>query len=265
VLRRFAVLLCSSLLAGCVSSGDVKLASAEVTSTLEELDQSVVSFQELLEAEVRAIKDNVGQAIIARIVKTHIDEFVAGTGQAAAPGCEAKPPGLIAVAQEIESTRQAAVAYVAQLDAEAKKLTVEDVAAQKASKVSAEAKEPTTKNVAANTVSKLLAKQKKEQEAQAKRLDAGGSKCEAAKLHMRAEKEPDAVLVDYSTTYVELSMIPKDVEDGLDGLKAVLEVLSETHAAVDGWIATDVTVSGKTVAETLNKYLPQPASDEEGK
>ncbi len=205
---------------GCVSSPETKLASSQYKTAIDDYARNVEAFEDAWIAELDKAIDDVGEALAARAVTLKVQSLsVDGDGfSEAGERKEFKDDGLIALSRVIENERERIAKFLTVVD----KFTAENLDGVRELIRSA--------SFPADEETRLLAD-----------LSLGP-----------AEKDPVAQgLVDVLMT---LRKSRRELPDDLANLKTIVDALRKTHAEVDAWIQTDVTVPGEDVADLVKTW-----------
>ncbi|MFQ5548952.1 MAG: hypothetical protein ACE5FV_11720 [Woeseia sp.] len=226
--------LLALLLAGCVSSPEVKLASAAMTNAINEYDKNVAVFEQAWIAEIDRVRSDLGQAIVARTVKRRIDELSGGFDDADWQR-QFKDHGLVTLSAQIEEARRAASNMVAIVS---RRVPASDQSGADVLQVIA-GEQAGGLRASANAIADLDPDAAAELMRRADELEraagAGG---------LFGDDLSDSLAV----ALLEWNAARAEIPVNLRNLKNLVAVLRETHAVVDAWIMTDVTVSGEEVA-----------------
>lgn len=234
------------VLAGCVSSPEVKLASAQMTAALEELDEGLTLFRDLHIAEIEKTRADIGSAIVARAVANKINEL-SGNLEDDEWQEKFKKQGLIALSKEIEEAQDIARILVNQVS----RITLK------------------RDEVAAVKLDELLSKQVKMLRVSAEALRQNKQEREARELEEKAveleEHAPplvqDPMIGAYLKAILELGAMKAEVPQNLENLETLVKMLRKTHAVIDEWIMTDVTVSGAQVGQLVVRHAKELGLD----
>jgi hypothetical protein len=214
-----------------------------MTEAIHELDQGVTLFRDLYIAEIEETRAELGQAVVALSVKGKVDDL----SQSKFGEWEEKEfreRGLIKVAEEIESAQEAARNLVAEV-----------------SNMSFSGTQALN-----DPLQELYKKQAEGLGKSAESLRKGGSDRQADELKKRAALLTGAsaaikdggVTETYLRAIVELGAMKAEVSENLKTLETLVEILKETHGAVNDWIMTDVTISGESLGKLLAEHLKKP-------
>lgn len=214
-------------LAGCVASADVKLASAQMTAALQALESGERKLAEAFAKQVDEVQADTKRAIVARTVKAAVAETAA-----------AETSGdLVALSEKIETTQAATRALVDHVG----DLLVKD-GADVNGVIDAFLKDQAS--ALRRVADRLQAREPKAAEAlreRAKQIEQTGA---AAPAVRRADLEVILRLTATKTAFAA----------GLQTLERHIAALRAIHAVVNEWIMTDVTVSGKDVADLVSTH-----------
>lgn len=224
-MRWFSFLALGALLSGCVTSTEVKQASAQVGVALNQLQQAQVSFRKVYMRELQEVRELAGRAIVADAVV----QKVATLKQQEIDG------DLIEISKAITHER------------ETYRKIVNEVLAVK----------PKSDHSDEDAVSRILApKRAVALRDSAVALDAAGLTDTANELREKANEldaQPSSLERDHQfldlVNLVILAGAQQDVQTGLQDLEQYIGFLRLIHTGVNEWIATDVTVKGEDIAK----------------
>jgi len=211
------------LTCGCVSSSDVKLASTQMTTALKTMSDAEALFKQKLLAEIDATRNQVALAYVARMVKDKINRSAA----------DVQAGNLLTVAADIDSARDGEQQFITSVMA----ITV--LPADYSQRA------PDTEKIVKDFI-----------ESETKRHRASLSSIRDPAIKQEVQSKIDALeshATDFEVlTLVRLAGMRSNVDKNLFGqLDTHVAVLKAIHQEVDTWVKTDVTVSGKDVADTL--------------
>ncbi|MFQ6004857.1 MAG: hypothetical protein ACE5OQ_05070 [Woeseia sp.] len=222
------------MLSGCVASPEVKLASAEMTNAINEYDKNVSLFEQAWLAEIDRVRSDLAEAIVARAVKRHIDEL---SGSLDEPDWQRKfkAHGLVTLSEQIEQARRSAAAMVTIVS-----------------------RRTPGANQSGDELLQIIAGEQAGGLRASASAIAAADPGAAAELRRRAGELDeaagagglfgDALSDGLAIALLEWNAARAEIPVNLGNLKNLVAVLRETHAVVDAWIMTDVTVSGEEVA-----------------
>ena len=217
----------SLALSGCVSGPQVKQASSQMKEALVSVSGAEADFKKALLTEIDATRDQIGRAILARLVRDRIDAVAADYE---------KKGELIKLSDEIDAASSAAHQFVFAI----RSLSVDAGA---------------TDDDLDGVIKDQLQKKQASLSLVLKRPEL--SQAEKADLM----RQRDTLAIWTAPTYpgrtdlrtmLQLARTRAYVEkELLKQLDVHIHALANVHNTVDGWIQTDVTVHGNDVAKVV--------------
>ncbi|WP_405243952.1 hypothetical protein [Lentisalinibacter salinarum] len=234
---RLVVVLASLLfVSACVSSPETKIASTQYKVALDDYARNLRLFERAWIAEIDALIDDLGSALAARAVAERIRILSADYDGFSSEDWEQEVArnGLITLSEAVASERARVESVLGRLE------SIGLPAGQDPQKV----------------VTHVL-NTYREQTIAALELQPDLDDAERARLLAEANLGPfgndtvsNAMVKVIITSRLARNSIPRD----LDNLEAVVSALKTTHASVDKWIQTDVTVPGEDVATLVSSW-----------
>lgn len=215
------------LASACATSSDARLASMDLSGTFTELRSAVRSYERLYAGELRRVRADLADAVVARAVSRRI---------AAAD----ETAGVLALSREIDAT-EAATRRLTELVRRAR---------------------PRPGERGADELEDFLARRAADARASAAALERAGDSTSARRVAREAdelERGADVALRDpitraYLEAMIELGAAQSEARENLVALHALVGGLGEAHAVVHRWILADPTVSGERVARLLDRH-----------
>lgn len=223
---------CGVLLMGCVSTPEVKQASASIGVSLAAVQDAQREFRDAFLEELDETRRLIGRAIVSSAV-------VAKVGTLAEQEAEGD---LIAISNAIKGERDAYRSLVDQLMAV----------------------EPEPGDSAAAVVERFLAGQAAALRTSADELARLGAGEAAAELRQRALELESGDGVDQfgdMVSLVTLAQTKRAVREGVGDLQAYVELLQLIHATAHEWITTDVSIDGADVAGLIEQARAAQAGE----
>lgn len=227
---RASFVLACTLALGCVSSPEVKEASASIGVSMQALQAAQLEFRDAFVSEIDETRALVGRAI----VNSAVVEVVETLSQQEAEG------DLMAISEAISAQR------------EAYRGLVEAVMAAP----------PRCDTCDGGVVDSVFLTRANALRGSADALDAAGMAASAAELRARADElaaggDEVGQYLDF-TTLVSLARTRRDVVAGMADFESYVDLLQLMHAQVDQWIATDAKVDGTAVAGLMQRLAASP-------
>lgn len=242
------------LLAGCVASSDVKIASSEVGAALSALDGAEGDFRGTFLRELEETRQLVGRSVVANAVVHKVRSLA-----------EAEKAGnLLQISEEIKNERDAARQRVDRiLGLAAPKGTVTQELDQKGYERVVENELLSYLGSGLSTAAKEAEMAAEEAEERARRLDTETARAEAKKLREMAagfrEIEVRGALAEIShkeiqdlSVIVRLEATKGAIRADLDDLRTYIGFLQDIHKQINAWISTDVKVDGAKIGKLID-------------
>lgn len=230
-------LLAGLTLAGCVASPDAKQASATMTVAIDEYSRNIKAFQDLWISQIDKTQDDLGKAIVARTVRLKVTELAGVDGDFNRAWREKfQKQGLISLSVEIEDAQRQAREFVRRLRN-----------AQLKENETAAAHLDNLLRGSANALRQSAEAIRETDPAAARELEEY-----AAFLASNGGKTiKDPWIRAHSISLLEWGAAKQEIPRNLENLQQVVSALQKTHATVDAWIQTDVTVSGEQIGQLV--------------
>ena len=235
-------LVLSISLSACSASPEVKLTSANVLATTEELGKAVTTFQDLYLAEIDKTRSEVGKAVVSRAVRQEITALSTHFGETNWTN-QFKAKGLIAVSERIEQTEDRARALVR----EVMQLTPQEAQDPQAALVDFFGKQTASMRASAAEL------RKNGQTQSADYLDSLAQSREQMDSHVSI----DPRMQSYLKVLVELGAMRREMPKNLERLTQVVTFLENTQRVIHKALMTDVTLSGKDVGDFVVSHANQ--------
>ena len=224
-------------MAGCFASPDAKQASTTMTAAIDEYSQNIQAFQNLWVAEIEKTQNDLGKAIIARTVRLKVTELSGADGQFSAEWrTKFQKQGLISLSEEIEGAQNQARAYVSEL--RQTKLGKDETAMSHLDTM-------LSQNAGALLTSANAIKASSPQTArELEQFAAFLTSSNGATIQ-------DDFIRAHSLAILSWGAAKQEIPANLANLQNVVKALRTTHATVDAWIQTDVSVSGEQIGQLV--------------
>ena len=234
----FRLLALTSILfvSACVSSPEAKMASTQYKVALDAYAQDVRSFERAWIAEIDALVDDLGSALVSRAVAERIRILSAEYDGFSNEDWEREVSrnGLITLSEAVAGERQRVESVLTRLE------NIRFPQSQDPQQVI---------NHVLNTY--------RDETIAALEIHPELDDEERARLIAEANIGPfgnDAVSNSMVKVIITWRLARKSIPGDMDNLEAVVSALKTAHASVDKWIQTDVTVPGEDIAALVSSW-----------
>ncbi len=213
------------LLSGCVASTDVKQASLQLGTALDQLTHAQNSLRDIYIQEIEEVSDLTASAIESRSVSETIKKLES----------QEVDGNLLVLSQSISSDREATRALVSEVRAASVKShqnTDEILDAILKKRIN---DLRSTANLFGNTITANELRER------------------ANALQFETSGRASGGLYQDLNNLLSLNQAKSEITDSLNDLNQYIEILKTMHNGVNDWIATDVTVDGSSIADLLIK------------